>query len=154
MTAIFATQIEIDSNGVAWLAGTKVKVVEVVLDKLAYGWSPEEIHFQHPHLSLAQIHAALTYHYESQSVLDAQIALTQKESMRLAFEASDPAFQKRLSDLKKPFDGQILHGRTRAKGGNDGTNINPETVIWRKWNRSKFKFAHSGYLLKKPQSII
>lgn len=101
MTAIFATQIEIDSNGVAWLAGTKVKVVEVVLDKLAYGWSPEEIHFQHPHLSLAQIHAALTYYYENQSVLDAQIALTQKESMRLAFEASDPAFQKRLSDFKK-----------------------------------------------------
>ncbi len=37
MTAIFATQIEIDSSGVAWLAGTKVKVVEVVLDKLAHG---------------------------------------------------------------------------------------------------------------------
>ena len=40
-----------------------MKVTEVVLDKIAYGWSPEEIHFQHPHLSLAQIHAALTYYY-------------------------------------------------------------------------------------------
>lgn len=39
-------------GGVAWLAGTKVKVVEVGLDKVARGWSPEEIHFQHPHLSL------------------------------------------------------------------------------------------------------
>ena len=39
-------QIEIDSQGVAWLAGTQVKVVEIVLDKLAHGWSPEEIHFQ------------------------------------------------------------------------------------------------------------
>jgi hypothetical protein len=36
-----------------------------VLDKLAYGWSPEEIHFQHPALSLAQIHAALSYYYEN-----------------------------------------------------------------------------------------
>ena len=101
MTAIFATQIEIDSSGVAWLAGTKVKVVEVVLDKLAHGWSPEEIHFQHPHLSLAQIHGALTYYYENQSALDAQMARTQQESMALAMEVSDPAFQQRLSDLKR-----------------------------------------------------
>ena len=100
MTAIFATQIEIDSSGVAWLAGTNVKVVEVVLDKSAHGWSPEEIHFQHPHLSLAQIHAALTYYYENKPELDAQIALRQKESMALAIQASDTAFQKRLSDLK------------------------------------------------------
>lgn len=101
MTAIFATQIEIDSSGVAWLAGTKVKVVEVVLDKLAHGWSPEEIHFQHPHLSLAQIHGALTYYYENQSALDTQMARTQQESMALAMELSDPAFQQRLSDLKR-----------------------------------------------------
>ena len=101
MTAIFATQIEIDSSGVAWLAGTKVKVVEVVLDKLAHGWSPEEIHFQHPHLSLAQIHGALTYYYENESALDTQMARTQQESMALAMEVSDPAFQQRLSDLKR-----------------------------------------------------
>lgn len=101
MTAIFATQIEIDSSGVAWLAGTKVKVVEVVLDKLAHGWSPEEIHYQHPHLSLAQIHGALTYYYENQSALDAKMARTQQESRALAMELSDPAFQQRLSDLKR-----------------------------------------------------
>lgn len=70
MTAVFVTQIELDDRGVAWIAGTKVKVTEVVLDKIAYGWSPEEIHFQHPNLSLAQIHGALTYYYENQGALD------------------------------------------------------------------------------------
>lgn len=55
MTAVFATQIELDDRGVAWIGGTTVKVTEVVLDKIAYGSSPEEIHFQHPHLLLAQI---------------------------------------------------------------------------------------------------
>ena len=45
MTATFATQIELDDRGVAWIAGTKVKVTEVVLDKIAYGSSPEEITF-------------------------------------------------------------------------------------------------------------
>ena len=73
MTAVFTTQIELDGHGVAWIGGTKVKVTEVVLDKIAYGSSPEEIHFQHPNLSLAQIHAGLTYYYENQDKVDEQI---------------------------------------------------------------------------------
>ena len=68
-----STQIEIDAAGVAWIAGTRTKVKEVVLDKLAHGWSPEEIHFQHRHLSMAQIHAALAYYYENQDRLDEEI---------------------------------------------------------------------------------
>ncbi|MBV8844999.1 MAG: DUF433 domain-containing protein [Bryobacterales bacterium] len=55
MTVGITTQIDLDDRGVAWISGTRVKVAEVVLDKIAHGWSPEEIDFQHPHLSLAQI---------------------------------------------------------------------------------------------------
>ena len=73
MTTSLATQIELDDRGVAWIAGTRVKVAEVVLDKIAYGSSPEEIHFQHPDLPLAQIYAALTYYYENQDRVDEQI---------------------------------------------------------------------------------
>ncbi|MEJ7708338.1 MAG: DUF433 domain-containing protein [Pyrinomonadaceae bacterium] len=58
MSTVTATHIEIDGAGVAWITGANIKVIEVMLDKLAYGWSPEEIHFQHPSLSLAQIHTA------------------------------------------------------------------------------------------------
>ena len=43
-----ATHIHLDDAGVAWIDDTNVKVIEVVLDKIAYGWSPEETHFQHP----------------------------------------------------------------------------------------------------------
>ena len=66
MTPVFSTLIEVDGANVAWISGTRVKVTEVILDKLEHGWSPEEIHFQHPHLSLAQIQGALTYYYENQ----------------------------------------------------------------------------------------
>ncbi len=103
MTAIFATQIEIDARGVAWIGGTKVKVTEVVLDKIAYGWSPEEIHFQHPHLSLAQIYAALTYYYENQSELDSQIRRGLEDSGKLSSEVSDPELRHKLRDLKRPL---------------------------------------------------
>jgi uncharacterized protein (DUF433 family) len=101
VTATFSTHIEIDGEGLAWIGGTRTKVIEVVLDKMAYGWSPEEIHFQHPHLSLAQIHAALTYYYENQTDLDAQIRRRLQESDQLSAELSDPVFRRKLSDLKK-----------------------------------------------------
>lgn len=87
-------------GGIAWLAGTTVKVIEIAIDKIAHGWSPEETHFQHPHLSLAQIHSALAWYYENQADLDEQIAATIKESLRLASQVSDPAFGRRLGGLK------------------------------------------------------
>jgi uncharacterized protein (DUF433 family) len=101
VTATFATQIELDDRGVAWIAGTKVKVTEIVLDKVAYGSSPEEVHFQHPHLSLAQIHAALTYYYENQGKVDEQIRRGLEESDKLALHLSDAEFRRRLLDLKR-----------------------------------------------------
>lgn len=65
--------IRLDERGVAWIDGTNTKVIEVVLDKLAYGWSPEEMHLQHPHLSLSRIHAAFLYYYDHQVEMDAEI---------------------------------------------------------------------------------
>src|SRR5215472_8916289 len=73
MAAVVSTLIELDENGVAWISDTKVKVIEVAIDRLAHGSSPEEMHFQYPHLSLAQIYAALAYYYEHQGEFDAEI---------------------------------------------------------------------------------
>ena len=101
MTAVFATQIEVDAHSVAWLAGTKTKVVEIVLDKIANGWSPEEIHFQHSHLSLAQIHGALTWYYENQAQLDAEIRNRMDCASLLQAQVSDPDFRRKLIEVKR-----------------------------------------------------
>jgi uncharacterized protein (DUF433 family) len=55
------------------IAGTTMKVVELVLDHKAYGWSPEELHFQHPYLTLGQIYSALAFYWDHQEVLDQDI---------------------------------------------------------------------------------
>ncbi len=78
-----------------------MKVAEVVLDKIAYGSSPEEIHFQHPNLSLTQIYCALTYYFEHQDQVDEQIKRGLEESDQLAVQLSDAAFRGRLLDLKQ-----------------------------------------------------
>jgi uncharacterized protein (DUF433 family) len=79
MSTIAPPHIRMDDQGRAWVDETNTKVIEVVLDRLGYGWSPEEIHFQHPHLSLAQIHAALTYYYDHQAALDEQMARDERQ---------------------------------------------------------------------------
>lgn len=101
MPMTVASQIEIDNEGVARITGANTKVVEVVLDKLAYGWSPEEMHFQHPSLSLAQIHSALAYYYENRERLDAQIESDFQEAMSLKPNLSSPVLRQRLRELKK-----------------------------------------------------
>ena len=60
----------------------------MVLDRTARGWSPEEIHFQHPHLSLAQIHAALAFYYDHQEQVDRQIDERFDDVRRMAAEQS------------------------------------------------------------------
>jgi uncharacterized protein (DUF433 family) len=88
--------IRLDDRGVAWIDGANVKVIEVVLDRLAYGWSPEEIHFQHADLSLAQIHSALAYYYDHQARLDAEIASQEHMVRRLSSEAGESPLVTRL----------------------------------------------------------
>lgn len=63
----------LDESGVPYLAGANTKVIELVLDKVAYGWSAEELHLQHPHLTLGQIHSALAYYWDHQDEIDADI---------------------------------------------------------------------------------
>jgi uncharacterized protein (DUF433 family) len=65
--------VALDETGVPTIQGTTIKVVELVLERMAYGWSPEELHFQHPYLTLGQIHSALAYYWDHQEELDRDI---------------------------------------------------------------------------------
>jgi uncharacterized protein (DUF433 family) len=101
MASIATSHIRLDDQGVAWIEGTQVKVIEVALDKLAHGWSPEEMHFQHPHLSLAQIHAALAYYYDHQTELDAEIERRLKFADELAEQSRESPLRKKLLKLRE-----------------------------------------------------
>ncbi|HHT9124847.1 MAG TPA: DUF433 domain-containing protein [Candidatus Brocadiia bacterium] len=65
--------IVIGEDGVPIISGTTMKVVELVTEKIAYGWSPEELHFQHPYLTMGQIHSALAYYCDHAEELDKDI---------------------------------------------------------------------------------
>ena len=105
MVAVINSLIEIDEKGVPWITGANTKVVEVVLDKIAYGWSPEEMHRQHPHLSMAQIHAALSYYYQHQAEVDADI------------ERRNRYVEEMRAQNTNPFTREELESRLRKREG-------------------------------------
>jgi len=65
--------IVLDKAKVPMIAGTTMKVIELVLAHIAHGWSPEELHFQFPHLTLGQIHSALAYYWDHKEELNEDI---------------------------------------------------------------------------------
>ncbi|MBA4183855.1 MAG: DUF433 domain-containing protein [Acidobacteria bacterium] len=100
MTAVIESYIMIDANSVAWVADTRVKVIEIALDKLAHGSSPEELHFQYPHLSMAQIHHALAYYYDHREELDDEILRRLREVNELAARQADSPLRQKLRGLR------------------------------------------------------
>lgn len=92
--------IVLNQDDVPIIAGTTMKVVELVLDHQAYGWSPEELQFQHPDLSLGQIYSALAYYWDHQDELAEDI------ERRL----------RKVDDLARNLKPTPLDARLRAKG--------------------------------------
>lgn len=67
--------IVLNEDRVPNIAGTTTKVVELVVEQQVYGWNPEELRFQHPYLTLGQIHSALAYYWDHCEELDRDIQL-------------------------------------------------------------------------------
>ena len=68
-----APHIRLDQDGRPWIDDTNIKVIEVVLDHLAYAWNAETIQENHPNLSLAQVYGALAWYYDHQTQMDSEI---------------------------------------------------------------------------------
>lgn len=82
-TAIAHKYVELNANNVPIIAGTTMKVIELVTGQIANGWSSEELHFQHPYLSMSQIHLAPAYYWDHQSELDADIEQREQYATQL-----------------------------------------------------------------------
>lgn len=71
------------------IAGTRIRVQDIVI-WTERGLSPDEIISQHSHITLADVHAALTWYHDHRAEIDRQI----EESEKLISEMkADPASQ-------------------------------------------------------------
>ena len=101
MPALTSPHVWLDEQSVAWVDETNTKVREIALDLIAHGWSPKEIHLNHPHLSLAQIHAALVYYYDHKPELDTEIETGLRFAEELRARSGESPIRKRLAALGK-----------------------------------------------------
>jgi len=55
------------------IKGTRIRVIDIVIEYEYMGLSPDEILEAHPHLKLEHIHDALSFYYENREKIDKEI---------------------------------------------------------------------------------
>ena len=81
--------IVLDEDGVPWIEEANTKVVELVAAARSHGWSAEELTYQHPHLTLGQVHSALAYYWDHRDELENDLKRRAELAERLRDEIGD-----------------------------------------------------------------
>lgn len=74
----------------------RIRVAQIVMDYLAHGWSPDEMCRHYPHLTPAEAHAAMTYYYDHQAEIDAEIQVELAEVRATQTSAPPTPFMLRM----------------------------------------------------------
>ena len=93
-------------DGVPIVAEAGMRIEILVLEHHEYGWSPAELQFQHPHLSMGQIHSALAYYWDHKNEMDEEIekGLEQVDKLR---RLNEPHQQKLKNKLRQTLAQRI-----------------------------------------------
>lgn len=90
--------IQLDDNQVPIIEGSTMKVVELITSHFTYGWSPEELHFQYPHIALGKIYSALAYYWDHQAALDSDIKQRLERVKALQHQAPQSRIAQKLRE--------------------------------------------------------
>ncbi len=77
---------------VAWIVGTRIRVADVYVWHELWRWSPPAILVQFPHLTPADIHAAMAYYWDHQDEIQGLLrrAAELEEEMRQKYPSKLP----------------------------------------------------------------
>ena len=79
-------------NGNPIIEGTRTRVIDIAIEYEILGHSPDDIINSHPHLSLSQIHDALSFYYEN----------------RIEFDRKAEEDREFIIELKKKYPSKIV----------------------------------------------
>ncbi len=74
----------------------RIRVAQIVMDYIAYGWSVDEICRQHPYLNLSEAYAAMGYYFDHQEEIDQEIREEWEQSQRIANQSVRSPFYNRM----------------------------------------------------------
>ena len=99
MPVVIPSHITVDDRGVARIDDTRLKVIHLVAAWKSGAATPEGLQAAYPQLSLAQVHAALSYYYDNQAAIDAEIERDLREFDAARSTAEETPGRQKLRDL-------------------------------------------------------
>lgn len=96
LTATEYKYIELDERHVPIIAGTTMKVVELITSVKAYNWTPEQLLENYPHLTPSKIYSALAYYWDNKEELDADMERRYQYAEKMRREAGESPIVKQL----------------------------------------------------------
>src|SRR5215213_10236226 len=105
-----APHIVLDEQGRAFILGSRMRVSMIWVNYCDNGHSAERVLESYEHLTLAQIHAALSYYYDHSDAVEAEIADEVRfvEEMRAKAER-DPRYKAWKERLLKAREAMSSH---------------------------------------------
>ena len=73
MTSTQYPHLEQHENGTVYVAGTGFKLLPLISEHVYWKWGPEQMVAQHPGLSLGAAHAVLSYFYDHEADVRAEM---------------------------------------------------------------------------------
>ena len=96
ITAHAYEHLDCSDPGRPQIAGKSFKIIHLIREHVAYGWSAEELAFNHPQLTLGEVYCALAYYADYREQLDREIAATEKDAQRMHAEPRHRGVSSRL----------------------------------------------------------
>ena len=96
MTATAYAHIDLRRDGVPVIAGTRTKVVLLVMDWYEAGKDAVALQNAYPYLGLGQIYSALAYYHDHKDALDDEIARRRGRAASLRGQLEDSSLLARL----------------------------------------------------------
>lgn len=81
------------------IAGTRIRVMDIVVWHEKLGMSPDEIVSQYPSLTLADVYAALAYYFDHREEIEAEIARDRRYAATLR-RKTPSRLQEKLKTLR------------------------------------------------------
>ena len=81
----------------------RIRVAQIAMDYIDHHWTPEEMVVHYPHLQLAEVYAAMTYYFDHQEEIEAEIDASDKlvAEIRAEVDKNPPPVLKRLRAMKR-----------------------------------------------------
>jgi uncharacterized protein (DUF433 family) len=108
-----------DTGACPVVAGTDIKVSQIASEYEHMGMTPDEIAEAHPHLGLAEVHAALAYYYDHKDLIRREWAETEAliSELRGRYPGRTAGREQRASQEASTFrSAQTDQGRSGTSG--------------------------------------